>query len=182
MKVVVDGVIEPSDEVKDSIDLCLGCRACETACPSGVSFGRLLDEARDAIHQDNEQTITEKMLRGTFYNHVFPKQSRMVSLTSLVGLYQRTGLQKIARGSGIMKFFPYSMASMEKVLPEVPKKKQMKRRPTHLESIKPKMNKGALYTECFLYTNFMKSNDATKNLLHHSGCEIIIPDTHGCCC
>lgn len=181
MKGVVDGVIEPSDEVKESIDLCLGCRACETACPSGVNFGRLLEQARDAIYQDNEQTMTEKMLRGTFFNHVFPKQSRMVSLTSLVGLYQRTGLQKIARGSGIMKFFPDSMTSMEKVLPEVPKKKQMKRRPTHLESIKPKKKKVAFFSGCLMDTIFMKTNDATTKLLQHAGCEIVIPETQGCC-
>src|SRR5699024_12547412 len=107
-------VIEPSDEVKESIDLCLGCRACETACPSGVNFGRLLEQARDAIYQDNEQTMTEKMLRGTFFIHVFPKQSRMVRLTSLVGLYQRTGLQKIPRCSGIMKLYPDSIARRAK--------------------------------------------------------------------
>src|SRR5699024_5058252 len=158
-----------------------GCRACETACPSGVNFGRLLEQARDTIYQDNEQTMTEKMLRGTFFNHVFPKQRRMVSLTSLVGLYQRTGLQKIARGSGIMKIFPDSMASMEKVLPEVPKKKQMKRRPTHLESIKPKKKKVAFFSGCLMDTIFMKTNDATTTLLQHAGCEIVIPETQGCC-
>src|SRR5699024_5054294 len=65
----VDGVIEASDEVKESIDLCLGCRACETACPSGVNFGRLLEQARDAIYYDNEQTITVKMQRGTCINN-----------------------------------------------------------------------------------------------------------------
>ena len=50
MKGLVDGVIEPSDEVKESIDLCLGCRACEPVCPSGVQFGHLLEQARDAIY------------------------------------------------------------------------------------------------------------------------------------
>src|SRR5699024_2474294 len=106
MKGVVDGVIEPRDEVKESIDLCLGCRACETACPSRVNFGRLLAHARDSIYSDNDQTMTETMLRATFFTAVFPIQSRMVILTSLVVLQQRTALQKIARGSGIMKFFP----------------------------------------------------------------------------
>src|SRR5699024_12728153 len=103
----------------------------------------------------------------------FPKQSRMVSLTSLVGLYQRTGLQKIARGYGIMKFFPDSMASMEKVLPEGPKKKQMKRRPTHLESIKPKKKKEAFYSGCLMDTMSMNTNDDTTKLLHHAACAIV---------
>src|SRR5699024_11535519 len=130
-----------------------------------MNFDRLFEQARNDNYQDNEQNMTEKMLRGTFFNHVFPKQSRMVSLTSLIELYQRTGLQKSARGSGIMKFFPDSMASMEKVLPEVPKKKQMKRRPTHLQSIKPKKKKVAFFSGCLMDTIFMKTNDATTKLL-----------------
>src|SRR5699024_9541958 len=154
---------------------CLGCRACETACPSGVNFGRLLEQARDAIYQDNEQTMTEKMLRGTFFNHVFRKQSRMVSLTSLVGLYQRTGLKKIARGYDIMKVLQESIATMEKVLPEIQKKKQMKRRQIHLESIKTKKKKVAFFSGCLMDTIFMKTNDATTKLLQHAGCEMVIP-------
>src|SRR5699024_8328258 len=87
MKGVVDGVIEPSEEVKNPIDVCLGCRACEPVCPSGVKFGRLLEQARDAIYQENEQTISEKMLRKTFFNHIFPNQKNMINLTSLFGIY-----------------------------------------------------------------------------------------------
>src|SRR5690625_2611132 len=55
MKGVVDGLIEVTDEVKQSIELCLGCRACEPACPSGVNFGRLLEQAREAIHQTRSE-------------------------------------------------------------------------------------------------------------------------------
>src|SRR5699024_7204612 len=135
MKGLVDGVIEPSEEVKESIDMCLGCRACETVCPSGVKFGRLLEQARDAIYQTNEQSGVEKMLRGTFFNHVFPKQERMVGLTSLLGIYQRSGVQKLARSSGMMKLFPDNMSGMEKVLPKVPSRKQMKHRPEHLSPL-----------------------------------------------
>jgi glycolate oxidase iron-sulfur subunit len=60
MKGVVDGVIEPSEEVKESIDMCLGCRACEPVCPSGVNFGRLLEQARDAIYQSKNKHYLKK--------------------------------------------------------------------------------------------------------------------------
>src|SRR5699024_12675511 len=63
MKGVADGVIEPSDEVKESIDRCLGCRACETAGPYGVKLVRLLEQARDAIHPATDETITQAMIR-----------------------------------------------------------------------------------------------------------------------
>jgi glycolate oxidase iron-sulfur subunit len=181
MKGLVDGVIEPSEEVKKSIDMCLGCRACETVCPSGVKFGRLLEQARDAIYQENQQSLTEKALRGAFFNHVFPKQERMVGLTSLVGFYQRSGVQKLTRKVGFMKLFPDSMSAMEKVLPEVPTRRQMKNRPRHLQAFRAQKKKVAFFSGCLMDTMFMKTNDATMKLLQYAGCEIVIPKTQGCC-
>src|SRR5699024_1033971 len=132
---------EPSEGVKSSIDVCLGWRACEPVCPSGLQFGRLLEQARDAIYPGNEQTISEKMLRETFCNHKYPNQKRMINITSLLGIYQRTGIQTFTRKLGIMKFFPDPMETMEKVLPDIPRKKQMKKRPKHLNSVKEKKKK-----------------------------------------
>src|SRR5690625_1886140 len=109
MKGVVDGVIEPSEDVKRSIDMCLGCRACEPVCPSGVSFGHLLEQARDAIYQSNKQSTMEKMTRGLAFNHLFPHQNRMVNLTSLLGFYQRSGLQKIARKIKLTHIVPENL-------------------------------------------------------------------------
>ncbi|GAA3325384.1 hypothetical protein GCM10020331_057050 [Ectobacillus funiculus] len=54
MKAVVDGIIEPSEDVERTLELCLGCRACEPVCPSGVKYGHLLEEARDIINQSKK--------------------------------------------------------------------------------------------------------------------------------
>src|SRR5690625_4633127 len=94
MKGLVDGVIEPTDDIKRSIDMCLGCRACEPVCPSGVQFGHLLEQARDAIYQTNEQSFLEKTTRSFAFNQLFPHQNRMRNVTSLVGVYQRSGLDR----------------------------------------------------------------------------------------
>lgn len=182
MKGLVDGVIEPSEEVKHSIDVCLGCRACETACPSGVKFGRLLEQARDAIYQTKKKSLPEKMLRGMFFNNLFPYQNRMIGLTGLLGFYQRSGAQKLAHALGIMKLFPESMRTMEKVLPEVPKKKEMQHRPRHLLPLtKAKKKKVAFFSGCLMDTIFMRTNDATVKLLQYAGCEIVVPDMQACC-
>lgn len=181
MKGLVDGVIEPSDEVKRSIDMCLGCKACETACPSGVKFGRLLEQARDAIYQTNKKSLPEKMLRGVFFNHLFPYQNRMIGLTGLLGFYQRSGAQKLARAVGIMKLFPESMRTMEKVLPEVPKKREMISRPRHVMPLAKQKKKVAFFSGCLMDTVFMRTNDATMKLLQYAGCEIIVPETQACC-
>src|SRR5690625_646692 len=120
MKGVVDGYIEPDESVKRSIDMCLGCRACEPVCPSGVKFGRLLEQAREAIYQNNKQSFLTKFIRNVFFKRIFPKHERMIDITSLLGVYQRFGFQRITHTLGIMNLFPETMQMMEKVLPEVP--------------------------------------------------------------
>lgn len=181
MKGVVDGIIEPSEEVKRSINMCLGCRACEPVCPSGVQFGHLLEQARDAIYQTNKQSVTTKLTRRLAFNHLFPKQKRMIRLTSFVGLYQRSGLKRAAQKTGILKILPENMRAMENVLPEVPKRKEMKERPTHLPALKKQKKRVAFFSGCLMDTVFMSTNDATTKLLQYAGCEIVIPKTQGCC-
>ncbi|WP_026905946.1 (Fe-S)-binding protein [Paucisalibacillus globulus] len=181
MKAVVDGDIAPDQDVKRSLDLCLGCRACEPVCPSGVKYGHLLEQARDIIYQNKKSSIVEKTVRGIVFNNLFPHQNRMVTATNLLGFYQRSGLQKVARKSGIMNFFPESIRTMEKVLPTVPKKKELKSRPNHLHAIHVQKKKVAFFSGCLMDTMFMSTNDSTMKLLQYAGCEIVIPETQNCC-
>lgn len=181
MKGVVDGDIEPDEDVKRSLDLCLGCRACEPVCPSGVKYGRLLEQARDIIYQNKKKTWWEKMLRWATFKNLFPYQNRMIGLTSLLGFYQRSGLQRLSRSLGVMKLFPEPMRTMEKVLPSVPKRKDMKNRPRTLPPLSTKRKKVAFFSGCLMDTVFMPTNDATTQLLQYAGCDIVVPETQGCC-
>jgi len=181
MKGVVDGLIEPDDDVKRSIDMCLGCRACEPVCPSGVKFGHLLEQARDAIYQTNKQSFIEKTARTMFLGNMFPYQNRMIGAVSLLGFYQRSGIRTITRKSGIMNILPETIRTMEKVLPDVPKKKEMKGRSRHFSSLIPQKKKVAFFSGCLMDTIFMSTNDSTTKLLQYAGCEIIVPELQSCC-
>jgi glycolate oxidase iron-sulfur subunit len=181
MKAVVDGDIEPDDDVKRSLDLCLGCRACEPVCPSGVKYGHLLEQARDIIYQSKKKSISEKAVRKVVFQDLFPHQNRMVTAASLLGFYQRSGLQKIARKSGIMNFFPETLSTMEEILPPVPKKKELRNRPHYLPALINQKKKVAFFSGCLMDTVFMTTNDATMKLLQYAGCEIVIPKTQNCC-
>lgn len=181
MKGVVDGLIEPDDEVKRSIDLCLGCRACETACPSGVNFGQLLEQARHAIYEVNNQSATEKVARTQVLNRFFMDQKEMVSAVNLLGIYQRTGIGKFAHSFGLMSMLPDTMATMEKVLPKAPTKRQMQNRPRYYEPIGKKTKKVAFFGGCLMDTLFLKTNESTTKLLQYAGCEIVVPEGQGCC-
>lgn len=127
MKAVTDGLIEPDEDVERSLSLCLGCRACEPVCPSGVKYGHLLEEARDIIHQNKEHSFPVKTIRKAVFSGLFPHQERMQNMTSLLGFYQRSGLQYIARKTGVLSMLPDNLATMEKVLPKVPTKSEMKK-------------------------------------------------------
>ncbi|WP_210608273.1 (Fe-S)-binding protein [Priestia flexa] len=181
MKAVVDGIIEPDEDVEKSLNMCLGCRACEPVCPSGVNYGHLLEEARDIINQNKKHSIPVKAVRKVVFEGLFPHQNRMQNMTGLLGFYQRSGLQRVVRSTGILKLLPDNLASMEKVLPTVPTLKEMKERPTHLPAKNETKKRVAFFSGCLMDTMFMKTNDATMKLLQLAGCEIVIPQNQACC-
>ncbi|NSL50572.1 (Fe-S)-binding protein [Calidifontibacillus erzurumensis] len=181
IKGVVDGLIEPDEDFEKQLNFCLGCRACETVCPSGVNYGHILEEARDIINSKKKHSFPVKVIRKLVFKELFPHQSRMRTVNSLLWFYQQSGLQKFAQKSGVLKVLPENLRLMEKVLPQIPSPKEMKNRPTHLQPEVAKKKKVAFFSGCLMDTMFMKINDATMKLLQKAGCEIIIPEGQNCC-
>ncbi|MEH7501755.1 (Fe-S)-binding protein [Neobacillus drentensis] len=181
MKAVVDGLIEPDEDFERSLELCLGCRACEPVCPSGVKYGHLLEEARDIINQNKSFSLPTRVVRKTVFEGLFPHPNRMRNLTGLIGFYQRSGIQTIARKIGFLGLLPESLVTIEKVLPKVPTMKEMKNRPEHLSPIGNQLHRVAFFSGCLMDTMFLKTNDATCKLLQLAGCEIVIPQNQTCC-
>ncbi|MFB6499439.1 (Fe-S)-binding protein [Bacillus haynesii] len=181
MKAVVDGTVEPDEDVERSLELCLGCRACEPVCPSGVNYGRLLEEARDIIQQNKKHAFPVKVLRRAVFKGLFPHQNRIRALTGMLGVYQRSGMQNVIRKSGLLRLLPDHLAKMEAVLPKVPDMKQLKKRPHLLPAIGERKKRAAFFSGCLMDTLFLDTNTATIELLRLAGCEIIIPEQQTCC-
>jgi glycolate oxidase iron-sulfur subunit len=181
MKAVADGLIEPDADIERSLDLCLGCRACEPVCPSGVKYGHLLEEARDIINQNKRHSLPVKAARNLVFNEFFPHQNRVRAATGFLGFYQRSGLQSFARKTGMLKWLPENLATMEKVLPEVPTMKAMKNRPSYFSASGVQKKKAAFFSGCLMDTMFLETNNATLRLLQLAGCEILIPEDQACC-
>nr|WP_251045891.1 MULTISPECIES: (Fe-S)-binding protein [unclassified Oceanobacillus] len=181
MKGIVDGEIEPDEDIEQTLNECLGCRACEPACPAGVNYGQLLEEARDIFNQNKQHSLPEKVIRKTVFEGLFPHQNRMENMTSLLTFYQRSGLQKIARNIGFMKLFPDTLATMEKVLPSTPSRKEMRSQVSYyVHKSQPKATV-AFFKGCLMDTMFREVNKATIELLQKVGCDIAVPDTQNCC-
>ena len=85
------------------IDRCLDCRACETACPSGVQYGRIVERARAQIEQQYKRPWLVHQARNFFYRHLLGNPRRLATAARLLRFYQRSGLQTLIRSSGLLK-------------------------------------------------------------------------------
>src|SRR6201999_4116652 len=93
---VSDGAaISPSYIVH--IELCLACRGCETACPSGVQYGRLVEAARAEIEAKVSRPWTERVLRWLFFRHLLPSRNHLKIAGRLLWFYKMTGLDRLLR-------------------------------------------------------------------------------------
>jgi len=129
MQAVADGRLEISDEFVEHMNCCVGCRACETACPSGVQFGKLIEAAREQIQITNSAIANEeeeytqsntgfplmpvttpqpsaiswpaKLLRRFFFDIMLPSRLALTVIFGGLKLYQRSGLQKLVHASGL---------------------------------------------------------------------------------
>ncbi|MGV2805136.1 4Fe-4S dicluster domain-containing protein, partial [Clostridium perfringens] len=119
MKAVVEGLMEPDESFRSQMDLCLGCRACEPACPSDVKYGQLIEQTRAAIAAEKPYSLPVRVVRKTFLQGIFPHRGRLKLIGKTLSFYQKSGLQKFARSSGAMKLFPDHLQQLEKALPPV---------------------------------------------------------------
>jgi glycolate oxidase iron-sulfur subunit len=181
MKAIADGLMEPDEDVEQTLNECLGCRACEPVCPPGVKYGHLLEEARDIINQNRKFSFPVKLLRKAVFSGLFPHKQRIQRMTSALRIYQRSGLQTAVHRLGLMKWFPDTLATMERILPKAPSYKDMKERPDFLASEGSKRKTVGFFSGCLMDTMFLETNLATMKLLQKAGCDVIVPKNQSCC-
>src|SRR6266566_2285540 len=100
---VEQGELPVTDSFVDHIDKCLDCRACETACPSGVEYGKLVEHARARIEREYPRSWIARVTRDFVFRTLLPSPLHLADAARLLRLYQRSGLQAIARGIGVLK-------------------------------------------------------------------------------
>ena len=115
MRSVVEGELPLDDpSVQTHIDRCLGCRACETACPSGVAYGQLLEATRATL-----RTVRPTPLLGRIILAIFATTSALRVMLGSSRLVRATGLPALfARVGGRLGFASAMLASTRNVLPE----------------------------------------------------------------
>jgi len=175
MRAAAEGRVGLTETFRRHIDLCLGCRACETACPSGVRFGTLLEATRAQLRRGGPPA--RRRLLEAFVFSVFPKPARLGAALAAFKLYNRSGLRAVVRASGVLRRFP-GLAAMEALLDDVPAA-------VPLPEVVPARGRVAghvgLLTGCVQRHLYPHVNRQTAHLLSLAGFEVVIPRGQGCC-
>jgi glycolate oxidase iron-sulfur subunit len=164
----------------EHIELCLACRGCETACPSGVKYGRLVEAARAEIEQRTKRPLGTRLLRKLVFEHLLPRPGNLRLAGKALLLYQTSGMQRRVRGSGILKRLG-RLAEIEPLTPSVETPFFFR----HLGRVFPaqgerKYRVGFL-GGCIANLCFARLNEATVRVLQAHGCEVTLPKGQTCC-
>ena len=182
IKSVAEGRLEVNEQFMDPVFKCLDCRACTTACPADVNVGGLIEEARGQIRQAMPLTGVKGFVGKMFLEKVFPYPNRLQSLGSLMKIYQKSGLQKLARSARLVRVLPKHLAEMESILPEVGVPVRRKYRGAGVIKARGEArNTVALLTGCIMDVMFSDINEATIRVLTRNGHNVTIPQGQTCC-
>ena len=176
MKTGLEG--EPlSESMVGHFDACLGCLACMTACPSGVQYSALLADTRAQVERRYPRTRRERLLRAAIFR-LFPYPRRLRALRGPLSLYQRSGLNRVLRRSGLLARLPATLRMMESLIPQLTR---WRRLPERLPAAGARRAVVGMLTGCVQDAFFPHVNAATARVLAAEGCDVVIPRGQGCC-
>lgn len=177
---VAAGEMEIGSAYITHIDLCLACRACESACPSGVSYGRLIEAARAEVETVIRRPWHIRLIRSFMFKRVLPSRGWLKTLGAVLYLYEASGLRAVAEGGGFLKL----LGKLGRIAPLAPAAEV----PFFFDQIGKtfpaegeRRFRVALLAGCIANVFFARLNDATVRVLTKNGCEVVIPADQTCC-
>ena len=180
MDALNQGEIELTPAVVSHFDSCLGCLACTTTCPSGVQYDKLIAAMRPQIERNYQRPLVERLYRQFIFG-LFPYPNRLRLLLIPLFIYQKLGLQKLVRQTGIVEKISPHLAGMESNLPELSLSTFQDTLPALIPAQGTQRYRVGMILGCVQRLFFDRVNQATVRVLTANGCEIVIPPAQGCC-
>jgi glycolate oxidase iron-sulfur subunit len=176
MRGVAEGNIALGPLLEEEAFLCLGCRACETACPAGVEYGSMLELTREALTESGQHDAWPAKLERFLLRHVVANRARLhVAIVSL-GWVQRLRLDRLAQA-----LLPARAGAMLAVAPRVPAASEREALPVFTAAEGERRGRVALFSGCIMGEVFGSVHRATIRVLAANGFDVVVPQTQGCC-
>jgi glycolate oxidase iron-sulfur subunit len=181
MRSIADGKLDLEGDFSDSMGFCLGCYACETACPAGVDYSALFEAARSAVDTEAERRGDLPRLKRPVLRGLFTSQRRLKALAKLLRFGERSGLQRFGVRSGLLGRLAPRLAALEPLAPSVS--------PVPSDRLIAEVERPAggvtyrvqLLTGCVMNVAFADVNRQTADLLLAVGCEVHRAPAQECC-
>ncbi len=161
--------------------LCLDCRACETACPSHVEFGDLMERARGQIERNLPRSWKERVVRHVVFAELFPYPWRLELLFMFLRLYQRSGLQALLRRVQFFKLLPQRLIDMEAMLPPLPSRSFTHSVPEMLNGAAPAKQRVGFFAGCVMNLMQADVHHASSRVLQINGYNVWVAPQQTCC-
>ncbi|HEY3458843.1 MAG TPA: heterodisulfide reductase-related iron-sulfur binding cluster [Bryobacteraceae bacterium] len=162
------------------LDLCLACRGCETACPSGVPYGRLIEDAREQIRSQEKPSWLTRLTRALVFQKLLPSRTSLQLAGTLLYLYQVSGLQRLVRFTGFLKLFG-KLSNLEALTPNAEAPFFYSKIGKTFPALGERRYRVGFLAGCIANVAFARLNEATVRVLQRNGCEVVIPAAQNCC-
>ena len=169
-----------TDEYVQHMDLCLACRGCETACPSGVPYGRMIEAARAGIEAARKVSFWNHVSKRLIFDYLLPSRTALQVAGAGLYLYEASGLQKVVRATGILRLFG-KLGAVEALAPSAQVPFFYSKIGKTFPAIGKQRYRVAFLAGCIANVAFARLNEATVRVLQRNGCEVVIPGDQNCC-
>jgi len=190
MKGILEDRLEPTPEVLRHLDQCLDCRACETACPSGVNYSDILEKTRTVLEPERGRGWITRILRWFLFRKVLPNRPWQHVLFKILWVQQILGLTAIGRWLARRGLVPGRLGAMIRQAPRVPRASFRARHKKEFDlqtgvltfkAKGPRKRRVALFTGCLADQLLAEVNEATVRVLTENGCDVDVLATEQCC-
>ena len=184
MRGIADGRLEMARAFAEELYFCLGCLACQTACPAGVDYATLFEHARAEIERVGLlRTPKRSLIRTVTVKWLFTSRKRLRRLGALLRFYQGSGLQNFVRESGLLRLLPVSLRDLEPLTPVAQDRltEDLFRDVYRRENPERPKYRVGLLIGCVQDIAFADVNADTIYVLQQNGCEVALPEAQECC-
>jgi glycolate oxidase iron-sulfur subunit len=182
MRAIADDRLDVTKAFGDEMYFCLGCLACQTACPAGVNYAELFEHARAEIEEKRVLANPKRdFIRGFTVRWLFMDLQRLELLGKTLRLYQQLGLQAFIRRMGLVRLMPHRLQELEAMTPTICDKFSAELIAPVTPPMAERKYRVAMLTGCAQDLTFSDVNRDTVEVLAQNGCEVFTPAEQSCC-